>query len=653
MFKRLWSEGKIGSLLLRNRIVMEPMGHYYADYDGNATDRVINFYGARAKGGVGLIITEVVRVNDEHGRADGGQLSLAKDERIASFKKLADEIHQYGSAIFVQLHHPGRQGFSALNGNEPMRSASDVECQAVHQPVRPMTIEEIKSLVKDFAAAAARAKASGIDGVELHCAHGYLLQQFISPYTNKRTDEYGGSLENRLRIVREIIEAIRAECGYDYPLIARVSVDEFLRINGIDGGIKYEDGLKICKLLEIYGLDALDISAGLYETMNVSWEPAGYEQGWKAYLAKGVKEIVNIPVFCTAVIRDPDYAEKLLEEGYCDFVGSARQHLADPEWGNKARDGRVNEIRKCISCLTCMETLFSADATGIAVHCAVNAQAGMEAEYATFKEDGKGRTVVIIGAGPAGLEAARVFALRNFSPVIFEKNAYIGGQLEYANKSPKKDKINWLIDYYKVQCELHGIEVRLGTPATVGAIKALEPVAVFAACGSSPVLPKSIEGFDGPNVLTPPEILSGTVKLKNMDVCVIGSGATGLETADLLASQGNRIKLFELVDEIGPGLFFQNLIDVMSRLMPAGTQTFAGHKLLKIGENSAEFAKLQDGSRVTYDFDKLVISIGNNPNPVSEEILAAYPDIVRLGDCQKTGRIRSAVESGFKAAFEF
>lgn len=653
MYEKLWSEGKIGSLVLRNRIVMEPMGHYFADYDGNATDRVINFYGARAKGGVGLIITEVVRVNDEHGRADGGQLSLAKDERIASFKKLADEIHKYGSAIFVQLHHPGRQGFSALNGNEPMRSASDVECQAVHQPVRPMTIEEIKSLVKDFAVAAARAKASGIDGVELHCAHGYLLQQFISPYSNKRTDEYGGSLENRLRIVREIIEAIRAECGYDYPLIARVTVDEFLRINGIDDGIKYEDGLEVCKLLESYGLDALDISAGLYETMNVSWEPAGYEQGWKSYLAKGVKEIVNVPVFCTAVIRDPDYAEKLLAENYCDFVGSARQHLADPEWGNKARDGRVKEIRKCISCLNCMETLFNADTTGIAVQCAVNVQAGMEAEYELFKEDGNGRTVVIIGAGPAGLEAARVFALRKFKPVIFEQNAYIGGQLEYANKPPKKDKISWLIDYYKVQCELLDIEIRLGTPATLEAVKSLEPVAVFAACGSSPIIPKSIEGINSPNVLTTTDILSGAIKLENKDVCVVGAGMTGIETADLLASQGNRIKLFEMAGDIGPGMFFQNLIDVMGRLMPTGAQTFAGHRLVKIDENSAEFERIQDGARVMCDFDKLVLSLGTNPNPVNEEILAAYPDIVRLGDAQKSGRIRAAVESGFKAAFEF
>ena len=651
MYEKLFSEGKIGNCTIRNRIVMEPMGHHLADVNGETNDRTVAFYAERAKGGVGLIITEVVRVNDEHGMADLGQMSLAKDERMGGIKKLADAVHGYGGKIFLQLHHPGNQGFCELNGNEPMRTPSGVMSHATNQPCRAMTVEEIHELEQDFAAAAKRAKDCGIDGVELHGAHGYLINQFLSPYTNKRTDEYGGSTENRMRFILEIYDAIREVCGPDYPVIARISVDEFLSMNGLDDGLKLEEGVQICKKLAEHGLDAIDVSAGIYETMNVSWEPAGYAQGWKSYLAKAVKEAVDVPVFCTSVIRDPGFAEKLLEDGTCDFIGSARQNFADPDWPNKAKEGRANEIRKCVSCLNCMECLFSADQTGIPAQCAINIRAGDELKYKDLKKDGAGRVVAVLGAGPAGLEAARILAMRGFKPVVFEAKDRVGGQLEYANKPPKKDKLTWLIDYYKSQIEKYDIEVRLNTPATAEALKELNPYKVFASTGSVPVMPRSIPGIDGPNILTTTQILTGEVKLSGEKVCVVGSGMTGIETADLLAEQGNSILLYEMLPDIGPGIFFQNLMDVMGRLNQHDVKMFPGHKLVCLKENSAEFEVVADGSKNSCEFDHAVISLGTRPNGPGEDILNAF-DVTLLGDAEKPGRIRHAVETGFVAAFE-
>ncbi|BAH08093.1 FAD-dependent oxidoreductase [Clostridium kluyveri] len=653
MYENLFKIGKIGSLEIKNRIVMEPMGNFYANEDGTVSEKDIAFYGERAKGGVGLIITEVVSVNGENGRANSHNLFLSKDMHIPGYKKLVEEIHKYDSKIFVEIYHPGRQGISAVNGNKPMLAPSAIECKCAHQPVRAMTTEEAEELVQDFINAAVRAKKAGIDGVELHAAHGYLINQFLSPYTNKRSDKYGGSFENRIRFLEEIILGIREKCGKEYPLIVRLSVDEFLRFANIEEkGIELKDGVEIVKYLEKLGIDAIDVSAGIYETMNTAWEPSSFEQGWKKNLAASVKEEVNIPVFSTAVIRDPAYADNMIAEGICDFVGSARQHVADPEWANKTRQGNTDKIRKCISCLTCMESLMSADITGVPMHCAVNVQAGEELKYSDFKEDGDGRTVVIIGAGPSGLEAARVLALRKFRPVLFEQKSQIGGQLEYANKPPEKDKITWLIDYYKDQCNELAIEIRLNKKPTIDEIKELNPYAVFIAEGSNPIMPKSIKGIDGKNVFSTTEILTGSVKIYNKKVSVVGSGMTGLETAHLLASMGNEITIFEMAEDIGPGLFFQNLIDIQEKLMKFNTKQYTNHKLSRIFENTAEFEVINEGSIKKYDFDYIVISLGTQSNTYLKDELSTNFEIVELlGDSKKPGRIRKAVETGFLAAY--
>ncbi|SFU60166.1 oxidoreductase [Butyrivibrio sp. INlla21] len=648
MYEQLFTEQKIGKVTSPNRLVFEPMGNYYAELDGSVSERDIAFYTERAKGGCGIVMTEVASVNSKTGRGNIRNICTDDDKFIPGYKKMADSIHKYGSLLFVELYHPGCQGIAPLNGGS-MASPSGQESDLIHMPTHAMTVEEIHDTVKDFVDSAVRMQKAGVDGVVLHAAHGYLLCEFISSYTNHRTDEYGGSIENRVRIIKEIVEGIREKCG-DYPIIIRYSADEYMREIGKEGGMILEEAVEMAKLFESYGVDALDVSAGNYETMNWAWEPTGFDEGWKMVNGATIAKAVKIPVIACSVIRTPRGAVDFLNKGV-SFVGSARQFFADPYWGNKVKEGREKEIRKCISCLNCMESLMAADEdNGIRCQCTVNIEGGEECTYLPLKNNGDGKKVVILGAGPAGLEAARVAAERGFKPVIFEAAGEIGGQLNLANKPPKKDKITWLIEYYQAMIEKYGIEVRLNTEATAELIKKENPYKVINAIGSSPVLPRSIPGLDGSFIITPPDVLAGRVNLSGKRVCVVGSGMTGIETAEFLQEKGNSIELYEMADDIGPGLFFQNLIDVMGRLAPGGCKFFAKHQLVSVDEHEAKFNNLETGKEVTASYDNIVISLGTRSNAIAEDIAKEYPDMITIGDAEKAGRIRHAVEGGYKAA---
>jgi 2,4-dienoyl-CoA reductase-like NADH-dependent reductase (Old Yellow Enzyme family)/thioredoxin reductase len=629
------------------------MGNAFANTDGTVSETDIQFYGARAKGGVGLVITECAVVDGETGRGNGQQICVYDDMFIPGLKALADEVHKYGQKIAVQIYHPGRQGVSFFNGNNTMPAPSAIECKAVHQPTHEMSLDEIHSMVQKFVDAAVRVKAAGIDAVEVHGAHGYLINEFLSPYTNIRTDAYGGSTENRMRFLEEIISGIQAACGKDYPLLVRLSVDEFLEYSGVENqGLKLEESVKIAKRLEELGVHGLDISSGIYESMNTAWEPSSFPQGWKIHLAETIKQAVDIPVIGVSVIRDPAYADQIIKEGKVDFAGSARQHFADPEWSIKAKDGRLTEIRKCISCLHCMETLMGMGGAPTS-ECTINIQTGKEHEYNQIKKDGEERVVAIIGAGPAGLEAARVLLERGFQPVVFEKSHQLGGQLQLANKPPKKEKINWLIDFLQATTQEKGALIRFGEEATIESLKALDPYAVFIAQGSVPFVPKFLAGQNLPNVCTAADVLSGSVLLEGKNVGIVGSGLTGLETAHFLAEGKNKVHLFEMEENIGPGLFFQNLIDVMHHIMPLGVELHPNSKLLDVQGTQSTFEDTKTGVCSTHLFDCLVLSIGNQPStPLVEEIQRAFTNVQVLGDANKVGKIRDAMENGFLAAYE-
>lgn len=652
-YQKLFEEGKIGHLKLKNRVVMAPLAVGANNEDQSVSDAMIAYYEERARGGVGLIIAENTRVNDEHGVAAVRQMSVARDDLIPSLQRLSKAIHAHGTKIFVQLHHPGRETYANLNGNQPVVAPSAIPCGVCRQETRALTLKEVEALVQDFIEGALRAQKAGMDGVELHGAHGYLISQFLSPYTNKRTDKYGGSFDKRLTFIQEVIAGIKEACGQTYPVGVRLTVDELLDKNGVtEPYLDLKEGLRIARALEKMGIDVLNISHGIYETLNALSEPMTYPQGARTSMIQTVKQVVQVPVIAVDVVKEPAFAEQLLEEHIVDFIGLGRALVADAYWVNKAYGGREEEICKCISCCYCFETLLSDVIPNRgSIQCAVNPRAVRELAYPAYQQEGAGRKVVVIGAGCAGLEAARVLALRGFRPVILEKDSTIGGQINLANKPPMKDKINYIIDYERHQLNRLGVEIRLNCKATVEAIKDMQPYAVFVATGAEPIVPQSIEGIARDNVCTIQDVLCGRVILKGKKVALIGSGLSGLETAELLCTQGNEVSIIEMLDEIGKGVYVQHLLDAKERLGKFPVHMMPGHQLIAITDNGVTLQRVADKSIVTYPTDEVVLSLGvKSRNTLGKALQKEFPLVYLIGDAKQVGRIESAVRSGFEAA---
>lgn len=648
----LASPMQIGSVTLKNRLVMTAMGVAMANPDGTANSRIIAYYEERAKGGAALIIPEFTRVSDA-GPGTLFQLSLTDDKHIEPLSQLVSAVHRHGAKIFIQLHHSGRQSYTALTGGVPLVAPSAIPCGYCQQETRALKPEEIPRIIDEFVQAARRARTAGADGVELHCTHGYLLHQFLSPYANHRTDAYGGSVENRARIVCEIIRAVKEQCGADYPVTARITADECLDVIGKQGkGIRIEQAIEFCKLFEEAGIDGINVSVGCYETVNAFIEPASFNEGWRMGYVTAIKNAVSVPVFGNAVIRHPEFAEKMLAEGKTDLISMGRSFLADPEWPCKALEGREDQIRRCISCLRCVETFNNSPTTLQPTECSVNARMGRELEFPLpFPKTGNGRRVVIIGAGPAGLECARVLAERGFSPVIFEKENAIGGQLRLAMTPPHKDKIGWLIEYYDKELKRLQVEIRCNTNASEDVIRALNPYAVVVATGSKPIIPNKIPGIHGKNVCTVGDVLSGRFIPENKNVCVIGSGMTGLETAELLQTHGNHITIVEMADTVAPGAYMGNVADVMQRLQATGTNILLQHKLVAVSDNSITL-KTPEGAQNHIQTDCVILSLGViSENALFHTLSAKFSNVQKLGDANQIGRIANAVQDGMRFAY--
>ena len=650
MFEKLFEPVKINGMEVPNRLVFEPMGNYYAELNGDASQRDCDFYAARGAGGCGLVITEVCSVNRTTGRGDARNLVLDNDEAIPSFRRMAEATQATGAKFAVEIYHPGCQGVPPLCEDGVLVSPSGQPSKLLNAPTRALTHDEVLQTIEEFISAGVRVWQSGADAVELHAAHGYLLCQFLSPYTNHRDDEFGGSVEKRAEIMRRIICGIRERTTPVFPIIVRLTADEYLRMIGIDDGITLPLAVEYCKLFEQWGADAIDVSAGNYETMNWAWEPVGFDEGWKSINGKTIAAAVDIPVIACSVVRHPETAMDLVDAGVA-MVGSARQFFADPDWGNKVRDGRANEIRPCISCMRCIESLMAAHEDPFSpMVCSVNPEAGRECDLAALVADGAGRKVVVVGSGPAGLEAAKVLGIRGFEVVVLEKSDRVGGQLVFAAKPPKKWRLDWLIEYYKTILAQLPVEIRCGVEATLEAIKAENPVAVIWAAGSEPVKPASIPGLDSEFVLTPPKAIMADPALTGENVVVVGSGMTGIEVAEMLSSkQDCHVELYEMVDQIGPGIFFQNMIDIMGRLGATDTGMHPGHKLLEVADKVAVF-ETKDGERVEAPFDHLVLSLGMRPTAAPAWTDELGIPVVVAGDAGGVGRIQEAVTGGYDAA---
>ena len=683
-YDMLFSPMKIGNLEIKNRVVMAPMCMGFGQFDGRVTEAMHNHYVERAKGGVGLIITEISRVNDITGAASFGQLGVSHDYQIDGLRKMADDIHSYGAKIMVELHHPGRQNLGLMIGTVPISVACDKimgkayakiltgaiippgkklqDKDIVPRTVAPSKCEKskmaesvnrgltklgIKKLVRQFVDGAVRVKKAGCDGVELHAAHGYLIQQFLSPNTNRRNDEYGGSLENRMRFLMEIIDGIRRECGADFPIIVRLSVDEMYEKIGQKGkGYDLQEGLKMAKALSDKGIDAIDVSSAAYDTFNYWLEPTTFECGWRKYLAAEVKKVVDIPVLAANLIRSPEQAEQQLEDGIQDFVSLGRPLLADPHWVNKVEQGRENTVKRCICCLYCFESMENNAYRYTHGNCSVNPFMGRD--NVKLKQNGNGRKVVVVGSGVAGLTAAELFSKRGFDVTVLEKSQTYGGQINLADKPPHKEKLHWCVDDLYTNAVQNGVKFEFDTLATPEILDALSPEVVINATGANAVFPKP---FQKENVCTVTDILNGNVVLNDKKVAVIGSGMTGLETSELLCEQGNKVSIIEMADEIAPGAYFQQLDDALPKLKAAGTQFFASSKLTEIQSDCVVVENTKTGEKKNIAADFVVLSLGCRPdNSLLDEIKDGKSyKVINIGDSVKIGRIANATQAAFDA----
>lgn len=641
-YEKLFAAGRIGRLELKNRIVMPAMGTSLAAASGEASDEMIAYYEERAAGGCGLIITEITRVDNETGVGTPNQLNASDLLYVPRLEKLARAVHRHDSRIFLQLQHPGRQNHGRLIGGKQIVAPSAVMSSAIGEMPRELTTEEVEVLVGKFVFGAYIAQLAGIDGVEIHGAHGYLIGQFLSPLTNLRTDKYGGSLEGRMRFLCEIVQGIKKTCGAGFPVSVRIDGDEF-----VPGGITLEEALLTAQQLEKLGVDCINVSAGTYESSNTIIEPISYPQGWKKHLAAAMKQAVQIPVIACDVIRKPDFAESLLEEGNTDFVALGRALLADPQWGNKAAEGREAEIRTCISCLYCIQEVMECKV----IKCAVNARAGRELEFPEPEQNGDGRVVAVVGGGPAGMEAARILAQRKFKPVLFEARDVLGGSVELGSRPPLKEKLNWFLDSMEHQLEQLHVDVRLSEKPTLEQLRELDPYAVFVAAGAQPIIPE-LPGVTGDNVSTVVDVLSGAAVIRGKRAVVIGSGMTGLETAEYLAEQGNQVTVVEMQPRVGPDAYLPNLIDIVTRLKKNGVQLLASTKLVEVREGAVVLENVSTGDISVQDTDAVVLSIGVKPERgFVDELKRAMPQVKVLGDAAKPGRIGQAIQSGFETAY--
>ncbi len=639
---KLFERGCIGGLEIRNRVVMPAMGCSLAEADGTAGEQIIRYYQERAKGGAGLIITEITRIDDVTGIGTPCQLAVTDLKHIPGLVRLAEAVHAYDTKIFVQLHHPGNQTPSRLlHGKQPV-SASDVTCKTVGDQPRALTTEEVEQLVKQFVTGAVICQKAGIDGVEIHAAHGYLVNQFMSPHTNKRTDRYGGDFMGRMRFVTEIIKGIQMYCGPRFPISVRMNGDDF-----IEDGIKPEEAVQMAVYLEKLGVQCLNVSCGTYESGYTIIEPSSFAEGWKKHLAKAIKAHVSIPVIAVNNIKHPAVAEALLEEGVCDFVGIARGHLADPAWANKARAGQDELIRKCIGCMECFRVLNECRP----LECTLNPELGREylANEEKLMKNGAGRIVAVIGGGPAGMQAAIVLAKRGFTPIIIEKADRLGGSVNLADQPPHKQLLTEFTETLKAELRALHVEIRLNTEGSAALCKSLGATAVFLATGGNPIVP-DLPGIE--KAVTSTQILTREVAPEGKTVAVIGGGVTGLETAEFLSAK-NRVFVVEMAKDVGTLLYASAKGVLLKRLAENGAQIMTNTTLRAVTDEGI-LVKDAEGAEKALAADLTVLAMGvRSERGLREELESAFDRVVLIGDAEKPGQIREALHAAYDKAFVF
>lgn len=658
-YSKLFSPIKIGSITIKNRFAMAPMGPLgLADANGGWNQRGIDYYVERAKGGTGLIITGVTFFDQVVEKQDPSTVPnpLYKPVNfVKTSREMTERIHAYGSKIFLQLSGGfGRVTIPTNVGDIPPIAPSAIPHRWLDKTCRAITVDEIHAIVKQFGEAAFHAKRAGFDGVQIHAVHeGYLIDQFAISMFNQRTDEYGGSLENRLRFAKEIVEEIKKTCGDDFPVTLRFSVKSMIkdwRVGALPGedfeekGRDTEEGLKAAKLLESYGYDALDTDVGTYDAWWWNHPPMYQKKGLYREYCKMVKEVVDIPVFCAGRMDNPDMALEAIENGECDVIDLGRPLLADPDYCNKLRCGKITQIRPCISC---HEGCMGRVASYSLLNCAVNPQAARERVNA-YEPILKKKKVLIVGGGVAGCEAARVLAIRGHQPVVYEKGSRLGGNLIPGGAPDFKEDDIALADWYTNELNRLGVHVHLNTELKEEEIKAMDYDTVILATGSKP---KVFSLGDDSHTYTAEQVL-----LKQKDAgkktVVVGGGLVGCETALWLAQNGIHVTIVEALDKVmavnGP-LCAANK-EMLEALLPFnGVEIITGAKVTEFANGEVK-VDTKEGSK-TIMSDSVILSVGyKEENILYNNLQFDIPDLYLLGDAKKVSNIMYAIWDAFEVA---
>ncbi len=643
MYKKLFSPLKVGTCEIPNRLVVPAMVTNFCDKDGFLTDCYIAYIVEKAKGGWGMIITEDYSVTP-HGKGYEKIPGFYKDEHVERNIELTSKVHEQGSKIFCQMYHPGRQSSHAVNGNVQPIAPSGTKDPICYDLAKEMTVDEIHTLVNDFGQAARRCKESGFDGIELHCAHGYLLAEFLSPYVNKRVDQYGGCFNNRVRIVDEILEAMRKEVGKDFPIQIRISGNEY-----VQGGRTEAETYQLARHLEDIGFDAIHVSNGVYAAhpINQIIAPMFTDHALNMETAMNVKKLVNIPVILTNRINDPGMADTLLEMDKADFIGMARGSLADPYLPVKAQNNEFDQINYCIGCLQgCEGPLLVGDSCT----CLVNPRIGREYENDLAKAE-EAKKVMVIGAGPAGLIAARTAAKRGHNVTVYEATSHVGGAFRSAAYPIGKGELSTVPSSFRANVEKLGVKVLLDTPVTEELIKEEKPDSIIVATGSKPLTPP-IPGIDNDLVVTAEDILYGNVDIANGPVVVCGGGEVGAETAHYIAEKNVPVTILEMQPEILNDMMIMTKICLLDMLKASNINVQTNAKVSKINNDSVEYVDANNEYH-TIPAAQVVSGFGYKAYNPLEEIARKYCDDVQVvGSAVKAGNALVATKEGYEAGLK-
>ena len=628
---------QINSLKIANRIVLPPMATNFGDADGHVTDQVIEYYAERARGGVGYITIEHTAVRQD-GRAFPTMLLIGTDDHIAGFRRLVDAIHNEGGKVFIQINHAGRQTSSQTTG-QPIVAPSAVRCPLRDETPRALSLSEIDELIEDFAAAAARVQSAGADGVEIHMAHGYLINQFLSPIVNQRDDAYGGSRENRMKMALETLRAVRKQVGPDFPISCRISADEFM-----EGGLRLSDSQEIAKALEKNSADVIHVSA-CQSSSPFPMIPHYYlEEGAFVHLAAGIKSVVNIPVIAVGRIRDPKMADEIVGVGKADMVSMGRALIADPYLPRKAQAGRFDDIVPCISCNRCSLSLVKVGS----LRCTVNPEVSREGWLRVQNKADRPKKVWIIGGGPAGMKAAQIAALRGHDVCLFEKQNQLGGRFRLAALPPGKACLQEFTDYLSVQLKKLAVNIIKGKPFDLNLLEKETPDAVILATGARTIIPGFCEGAD---VITDEQVLKKEVDVAQQ-VLVLGGGDTGVEMADLLAQQGKKVTILEMREAIGIDMHPAVRAFLLQRLSDQGVSIITSTKAVCF-QNECLLTDGPTGSEALDCFDQIVSSVGSEPNNELEHQIRKYcQNIYVIGDAQDPRDAMKALYEGQAVAMK-